>query len=462
MPLRLLLIRGYCFGNERFSEMKTLLKQLSVCCLLLVLFHSVSSVKAQSDDDAVKIDTLNEEQLEQSIEQDVEVLEQKELNTFDRQLIAELDAYQQRLILALSEEDAFSLKLSEMYAEYGSLLLKARRYEEAKDVYTEALHIQKINHGIYSAEQLYFIKALFEAAVGIGDSDLVDSYLDKAVAIEQKNEGLVSEHLGEMYLRAGHFYIDQYYQPTRRYKVKLAYLQRARFYFEHILARNSNETLNEVSYPYGELLLVSYLESTLLREMPIIIDGNYERFNVSALSSSPRQAIELERDYAFIKSAYSRSFQTFNGYIRKAREGDDSQEIVNALLSWADTLNLFKRKREATQYYKMAWEESQKILPQDKISLMFEQPQRIPAYNYLLAREDDQHDEEIINVPLVFSIEKDGSVSNIKVIDNSDEQKKYISSARIEAKSLLFRPAIINGDTTAVDEFPYEVKVVVN
>ncbi|MBX2849688.1 MAG: tetratricopeptide repeat protein [Acidiferrobacterales bacterium] len=440
--------------------MKNKFNALVTACLLLTGIGVYSTSYAQSDE--VSEPTEIEDQSLVTQQEVSEPTEPQPAVNFDRQVIANLEAQQQRLIKARAEEDAFSLKLAEVYAEYGFMLSQAGRYDEAKDVYTEALHIQKVNHGIYAPEQLYFLSELFNTAVSMGDSELVESYMTRAISIEEKNEGLLSVDLDGMFLRAGHYYLDQYYQPTRRYKTKLTYLRHARSYFDHILSRQREKTINDGSLPYGELLLVSYLESTILREMPIIIDGDSERFNVSTLSSSPRQAMELDRDYRYVKGAYSRSFRYFNSYIRKAREGGNDQEILNALLSWADTLILFNRNREASNYYKLAWEQSQEMQSSEKFQVMFDKPQPIPAYNYLLERDDFYGNEEIINVPLTFSIDKDGSVSNIQMLNDNEEQKKYLTSARTEARSLHFRPAIINGDLTAVEKFPYEVKVEVN
>lgn len=422
--------------------------------IALICIFFASTVSAQSDTEPSQV--LNETEAINEAETE------KQLSGFDRQLVAELDAQQKRLLLALEQEDAFSLKLSEAYGEYGALLLESGRIDEANDVYTQALHIQKVNHGIYSVEQLYFLKKLFQTAVELDDTELVDRYLNKANTIEKKNENLVSEHVGEMYVRAGHFYLDQYYQQSRRYKVKLSLLREARSYFERTLTRFQDNAITKETLPYGELLLVGYLENALLREMPLIFDGSTERFNVSAITASSNDVRELERDYWYVKGAYRRSFRSFNDYVRKARADGDLQEEVNAMLFWADTLILFKRNREATKYYKLAWEKSQEINPSEQLDGRFNQPQRIPAYHYLIERESDADTQQSIQVPITFSVAKDGSVSNIQMIDSSDDHQKYFASARNEASDLSFRPAIIDGDTAAVEEFSYEVKVRAN
>lgn len=449
--------------------MKPKLILIFVNKLLLVFISAISLVSAQSDNDVTQADSDASQIVEKIDEQAVpvaqaeQIVQQEEkISAFDRQLITELDVYQKRLITALAEEDAFSLKLSEVYSEYGALLLKAGRSDEANAVFNQAMHIQKVNHGIYSQEQLYFLKQLLAAAIAKDDEEAVENYLTRAIAIENKSEGLVSEDIDDMFLLAGHYYVDQYYQLSRRYKTKLSYLRNARNYFEQILARSRNTPLAEVSLPYGELMLVGYLENNLIHEMPVVINSGVERFNASTLSASSEQLGELTRDYRYVKGAYGRSFRSFNNYIRKAREGGDSEDIVSALLSWADTLILFNRTREASNYYRQAWQESQEIFSTEKMNSLFQEPQRIPAYDYLIDRNDESLTKDIVNVPLIFSIEKDGSVTNIELVDSSDEQKEYSVAATNEARSLNFRPAIINGDITAVDQFTYEIPVAVN
>ncbi len=441
--------------------------------LWLIFIIAVPAVVAQTGTELVEPSTEAQAVIEseaQAVKESEAVIEdqgaieietENQSNIFDRQLIAELDAQQELLLAALQEEGTFSLKLSELYAEYGAVLLRSGRLDEASEVYKQALHIQKVNHGIYSAEQLYFIKNLVDVAIKINDDELVDQYLNQAISIERKNAGLVSEHLREMYISAGHYFVDRYYQQSGRYNVKLALLQKSQSYFEKVLIRSRNKTLDQALIPYGELLLVSYLESTILSEMPIVSNGLTERFNSSALSSSPTDIVELQRDYAYVKGAFDRSLRYINSYVSKARSEGNNQEEINAILSWADTLILFKENQEAEKYYKLAWEKSLDILSSERLLNRFNQPRRIPAYNYLINREDELSNQDSIRIPLTFSVAIDGSVSNVQITDSGDDHREYFTRARNEVNRLHFRPAVIDGEVTAVEEFTYDVRVII-
>ena len=391
-------------------------------------------------------------------------------NRFDRQLLADLDLHQQRVFDALEEEDAFSLKLSELYSEYGALLIKGGRLDEAREVFSQALHIQKVNHGIYSIEQLYYLNKLFEIELQLDtnqDDELIEQYLGRAISIEKKNKDVSSHDLDEMLINAGHYFLDVYYRQTRRLDIQLDSLRSARHYFNQVLLRNTK--LDKEFIPYGELFLVTYLESNIISDLPLIIDNARSPFSTSSerlfrgseqrSRTQASQAFQLERDFKYLRNSYNRGFNVFNSYIRKAQNDGNTEDVVRALLGWADTLTLFNRSEEASEYYKLAWTEAQSIDSNQNWLDEFNQPKLIPAYEYLVDRQTQQAPEGELSMPLILSVTKDGSVSEVQGVGISEEQAKQFKSVRKDALKLNFRPAIMNGETIDTNEFAYEARV---
>ena len=163
-----------------------------------------------------------------------------------------------------------------------------------------------------------------------------------------------------MFINAEPYFLDVYYRQTRRYDIQLDSLRSARHYFSQVLLRNAK--LDNKFIPYGELFLVTYLESNIISDLPLIIDNARSPFSIGSeriLRGSEQrsrtqatQAFQLERDFKYLRNSYNRGFNVFNSYIRKARNDGNTEDVVRALLWWADTLTLFNRSEEASEYYK--------------------------------------------------------------------------------------------------------------
>ena len=244
-------------------------------------------------------------------------------------------------------------------------------------------------------------------------------------------------------------------------------LRSARHYFSQVLLRNTK--LDKKFIPYGELFLVTYLESNIISDLPLIIDNARSPFGTSSerifrgseqrSRTQATQAFQLERDFKYLRNSYNRGFNVFNSYIRKARNDGDTEDVVRALLGWADTLTLFNRSEEASEYYKLAWTEAQTIDSKQKWLDDFNQPKLIPAYDYLVDRQAQPAPEGELSMPLILSVAKDGSVSEVQGVGISEDQEKQFKSVRKDALKLNFRPAIINGETIDTNEFAYEARV---
>ena len=120
---------------------------------------------------------------------------------------------------------------------------------------------------------------------------------------------------------------------------------------------------------------------------------------------------------------------------------------------------MYKRQEEASEYYKLAWTEAQTINSNQKWLDDFNQPKLIPAYDYLVDRQAQSAPEGELSMPLILSVAKDGSVSEVQGVGISEEQEKQFKSVRKDALKLNFRPAIINGETIDTNEFAYEARV---
>ena len=411
-----------------------------------------------------EIDATSVEQADLIAEQEVVLLRELEAseaekNIFDRQLIAQLNAKEQEIIQAVQKEEAFSPRLGEIYLEYGSLLKRMRRWEEANDILGQALHIQKINNGIYSSDQLHVLKELMDLASLSRDEERVEAHLSRAALISDENQQIEDDQsLIDIFITAGHYFLDQYYLLGRRsIAQRTESLIRANNAFQYVIRRYQFTTFDEYSLPYGELLLISHLENNLA--LAAFSAFNRNAFG-SALSGVEFSSEQDSRYFFYLRGAYERGQRYLGQYLDKARREGSHEEIFNALIAVADTHFLRGDVVNASKNYKAAWEHGQKYGFGEFADMELNNPKQLPAYPYLLER-DTEVAGDFVSVPLAFSLSSSGRVTNIQPIEDESLQE-YYNKARLQLRELNFRPAIVNGSMVAMEEYIYPIDIATN
>ena len=380
-------------------------------------------------------------------------------NTFSKESIGSLDAEYQKLLAVLKTEDAFSLKLAESYMEYGNLLAKFQRYDEAKKTFTEALHILKVNHGIYAYEQLSALRALTDLAIDDNQSEDLVTYLNRIGNLVRKDQNAYDDQLDKMFLRAGYYYIDLF-KTTRNGNLKrLEHLVNAKRIFNSVLEQNKKELLSSNRLPYSELLLVSYLESTLVEKLPAVFQRDRDNDITSLRTGSGQAPKTVASDSYYLQGSFRRALRYADRYLVRARLENDEEHISRALLAQADLNILFGFEDEAAKLYKATWQygvDSTSINTSE-----MNQPVRIPDFNYLGDYDFNARNQKVISVPVSFTVAADGRISKITSLALDEDKQTYYSKAKRALRKMSFRPALIEGDVEKVENFIYSVPVLV-
>lgn len=386
---------------------------------------------------------------------DVNETETAKESLFDPQLIAEIEALRARLSDIAVTESPYSLRLAESYSEYGALLYKAKRYEEALRAFADALHIQKVNHGIYAVEQYNSLSMMVEIARAMDLDKKMEAYLGRALMIDKKVGDVDNADVVNMFVQAGHYYLDQYYKSAREFEIRVAHLKKARQYFEHVVDHHGQSPLSERSLPYGELLLVSYLESTQINLLPISNSRDNGLF-LTRPNRNQQNAYSDERLISrYVQKSFDRSSKYIQGYLQKAKQEQNQVEIVNALLASADTHLLFGYRQNAASLYKLVWQEAQKLPSDQALVSRLENPTIIPNYDYLLDRNQRIAETLLGPMSLSFSLSKEGRVANIEVMSAEKTTRRSVFSARVAFSELRFRPPIVAGEMVAAEQVTF-------
>ena len=227
-----------------------------------------------SESSAVELDSSDELPLTKPTSREVSA----ELN-------ANLTAQFQRISALKQTEEAYSDKLGEEYLNYGLLLQQAGRIDEAREAIIDAWHITKVNHGVYSMEQRPMLRALFDINLTLQDTEDLEDVFGKLIWIENKNPRNRDRYSLDLAIQLGHHFLDLFsLKGIRKDDVALSYLDKAVNYFGYAVRQYGDARISEHALPYGELSLVHYHRSRLLKlrqtkEREFNFSGQVSRFS---------------------------------------------------------------------------------------------------------------------------------------------------------------------------------------
>lgn len=376
--------------------------------------------------------------------------------SLDPVVLKNLDDQFQKVQDARKQEDAFSTKLGENYFTYGLLLKDVGRLEEAREMFLDALHITKINEGIYSTEQRPILKALFDTHYFLGDKEAFEANFDRILWLERQDLTLRDDFSFDMALKIGNYYINEYLFNPIAGEASILLLDNARRYLNFALRRYGNAPISEKLMPYGELALVNYLRSniqnTLDRGRPSFFDAGSQRGRSSRF-------VQQNAPIDVTAISLNDGERSLKLYLAKARSDKANKQAVHALLGLGDINILFNRPNLARQYYRLAWLEAQGLDDDDPVRLSFNRPVQLPAFNYALDRQPIERKKPSLFIPMQFSVNELGLPGDIVDIPQGDANHEFFSKARRALRKTKFRPVIASSGTVNSGSIEDDIRI---
>lgn len=349
------------------------------------------------------------------------------------------------------EEDAFSDNLGESYLAYGKLLAQAGRLDEARDMYAKSLHLAKINNGVYAIEQRPVLRALFDMHGARQETAEMEKHLKQIIWLEKKNPDIRDYYTYDLILRLGNLFIDQYYFEPKLTEAALERVNSALRLFNYAVNRYGDAPLSQQVMPYGELALLQFIKSTVNRELDRSFYEQSRFRQFSDIDKAPRARTG--------NNHLGNGLFHLRKYLKKANDENNVEHQVRALRDIGDMYLLFNRSQQAASSYNMAWLKAAELEESHELVTGFDNPVRLPDFNYAGQREEVINSERVVKVPLNFDIDQHGRVSKIHTVASDDPKPKMIIRAKRVSKRLKFRPNIENGKIIATNNFDYDVRV---
>lgn len=104
-------------------------------------------------------------------------------------IAADIAAYEQAVLDMESSGGAFDARLDQELLSLGTLLQQAGDYTRAQAIFDRALHVNRVNSGLFSMNQIPIIESMIENHLARGDLVAADEQQEYLMYVQRKNHG---------------------------------------------------------------------------------------------------------------------------------------------------------------------------------------------------------------------------------------------------------------------------------
>jgi tetratricopeptide (TPR) repeat protein len=370
-----------------------------------------------------------------------------------RDAIAQLEA----------EQGAWGLGLAEQLAGLGQTYQTRGQHRDAIKIFDRAIHVSRINNGLYDLSQVPIIERMVESLKARGRWEEVHERHQYLFWLHKRNFGADDPRMLPVIDRLGKWYINDYaLNPERRMMDQLV---DAHNLFQH--------AVNIISGTYGEndLRLIEPLRglvmsnwffanyrgeggTTPLERSHLTRELGVDQVNfLTDQHTDNRLTQYLRNNYADGKRAIEQMVAIYS-VSPDARPG----AAARAKVELADWEQLFDRRRNAADLYRQAYVElkaDEKTRTQAE--KLFSQPVALPELEFVesdleqpasVRGATDNEAIEPVNYVLVsFDVNRFGDAENIQVLESSPEDNAdYRARVKRSLETTRFRPRLVDGE----------------
>lgn len=356
------------------------------------------------------------------------------------------------------EEDggAWDGSLVEELSALGRLQQQQGDHLGAIETLDRAIHINRINSGLYTLEQVSVVEQLIQSYMALGNWEQADIYNNYLFHVQQKAYG------GD----------DPRLIP--------------------VLDRLATWNIQAFNIGYGDLLGIRLRQSQIMfnaaaRMVGVHFGKNDERFinyqkhiahSAYLVARNPELMNEIDRpEYRNMQQmladrlneqrrVQSPGFKTGERALIEIAQyhqekGDDPYALAEAITHLADWYLMFERRRVALENYQIAWDLLQEQEDAEALTeRLFGSVVPIPAHMSSIQKPDafyrNEDGTEALNfdfADLVFDVTQNGYVRNVETVSEETEANdSQLSRLRIWVRSTRFRPLIVDGKPQRVNE----------
>ncbi|MEP6160563.1 MAG: hypothetical protein ABJ171_09360 [Halieaceae bacterium] len=361
--------------------------------------------------------------------------------------------YMQSVENAEFDGGAYSADLAEPLQDMGRAYQSEEKHPQAIVFFNRALHLSRINEGLYSETQLPLLSSLIDSHLAMGQLQDVDAKQDYRFRIQQRVYESGDPALMEATLEYSDWqrqaYLDGFSGNTYRRVVDI--------YDVNTRQIDTLEAADE-----ADPKLIPHLYQRMQAEYLVSqYEGEKEAEFQLNLTGAMEPQFGLSTDLAAQRFQYLREFNYRNGIktmqqvvtIMEQQEGPDPVQLAQAKIALADWHLWWDNVARAVQSYEEAWQ----LLETDGSRLtdpnaLFQGPVELPAVPVFHPGGFSPVDDERAHATVLFDVSRAGRVRQLEVVQQTPPEHMGARVVLFDMmKEMRFRPIVREGKVVVAE-----------
>ena len=349
------------------------------------------------------------------------------------------------------DDGAYAEGLSEHLLGLGLTLQRQGRHGEALNAFKRGVHLARINHGLYSAEQIPLLKAEIASHLALGDLSVADERQQYLYRVQVR-----SLDRGEVMARA---LMQQAHWQYSAYRLGVGgpgFMRLMNMWDLYRLALNDivsreGESSSDLLPPLHGMLRTQYLITSYRGE---------EQSSGFSAGESYVGSVEYNRFNAYRNDSYDKGRAVIQAIHDIGQEAEDPVAAAESLIMLGDWFLWNDKRQSAMQAYQDAMAELATLKDaQQEMERLLGEPVALPSLEGLnpLPRSVEPDAADIL---LEFGVTSAGRVSDLERIDDNEEYDGVANRLMRLLRKTPFRPRFHAGEPVTTEKIvrAYAVK----
>jgi hypothetical protein len=341
-------------------------------------------------------------------------------------------------------QGAYAEGLSEQLLSLGLTLQRQGRHGEALDAFKRGVHLARINHGLYSAQQLPLLQAEITSHLATGQLNLADERQQYMYRVQLRS--LDRGSMASALMQQANWQFSAY-----RWGVGgPGFLRLMNMWDLYRLALNDivsreGETSHDLLPPLYGMLQAQYLISEYAGE---------EQSSGSDGAEGYGGTVEYNRFNAYRNQSYDRGRAVIQAIydIGRQPENGDPLAAAQALVMLGDWYLWHDERDDGLQAYADAQAELAKLDgAKSEVERIFGKPVALPDVDGLRPLPENV-EPEAAGILLQFGITERGQVIDLERIDDNEVDEGFANRLMRTLRKTQFRPRFENGEPVATND----------
>lgn len=346
---------------------------------------------------------------------------------------------------------AYDLQLSQHLTSLGQQYQSIGEHAEAVQVFKRAMHVQRVNLGLYDMGQVPILESLIESQIALGEWETANDEYQYLFWLHRRNYGNDDPRMLPVINKLSNWHLNAY--ALNIHGGLFYHLTNA-----HDLYQIAVDLVSS-NYGRNDLRMIDPLKG-LTASNYFLATYQAENQNKSSMTAGSMPANEEERArlQQYIMNSYNSGRSAINRMVDVYTNNPDAPPAsdIRAQIALGDWYLLFGKWHSALEIYQQSYQKlAADTDAQALTSELFDKPVALPDLPLI-----DGGKKSMINtdnfVLARFDVNAHGSVTNIDIIDAFPKNKSRMESrVRRALRQAKFRPRFENGEPVTTKDITH-------